>query len=175
MGIDISVQRGVVLTIDEAAAKMIPAMKTADIKKMFYHIESAAEDVLAVLSDREFAGSMQARLAGLRTTTELRAWFVELVHAFVVADDGHIEHADVLVDVLLTIMGPKNAKALPDFAFEYFKSGRYSGWDVPIGTPCVVFDADGLFEEKLTSAGRKLMAQLGMKKLASTTWANFSV
>lgn len=175
MGVDIYSQKGVVLTIDEATAKMIPAMKTAEIKKMFYLIESAAEDAMAVLHDREFAGAMQGRLASLRTTKELRAWFVDLVHAFVNASDGYVEHADVLSDILLTIMGPKKAKTLPDFAFEYFNSGRYSGWDVPLGVPCVVFDAAGLFEEKMTAAGRKLAKQLGVKSLSSATWTTYSV
>jgi hypothetical protein len=175
MGVDIYSQTGVVFTIDEAVVKLIPTMKTAEIRKMFPLIESAAEDVLSLLHDREFAGAMQARLASLRTTKELRAWFVDLVHAFVVDDDGYIEHADVLSDVLLTIMGPKNSKALPDFAFEYFNSGRYSGWDVPLGVPCVVFDAAGLFEEKMTAAGRKLAKHLGIKSLSSTPWTVYSV
>lgn len=175
MGVDIYSQKGVVLTIDEAVAKMIPSMKASEIKKLLPLIEAAAEDATALMHDREFAANMQARLAGMRTTKELRAWVVDLVHAFTSADEGYVDHADVLADMLLTIMGPKNAKALPHFAFEYFNSGRYSGWDVPLGVPCVVFDADGLFEEKMTAAGRKLAKQLGVKSLSSTSWTVYSV
>lgn len=175
MGVDIYSQKGVVLTIDEAVARMIPAMKSADVRKLFYHIESAAEDALASLDDREFAGQMQARLAALRTTKELRSWFTDLVQAFVLADESRVDHADILADVLLTIMGPKLAKALPNFSFEYFSSGRYSGWEVPIGAPCVVFEADGLFAEKMTAAGRKLAKHLGVRSLSSTTWTTYSV
>ena len=175
MGVDIYTQKGVVLTVDEAAHKMIPSMKSGEIKKLLPLIESAATDALELVPDKEFSADMQARLVGLRTTTALRIWFVDLVNAFVSADEGYIEHADVLADMLLTIMGPKNAKALPHFAFEYFTSGRYSGWNVPLGTPCITFDADGLFEEKMTAAGRKLSKQLGIKSLSSTTWTTYSV
>lgn len=175
MGVDIYTQKGVVLTIDEAAQKMIPAMKTAEIRKLISHIETAAADAITLLADKAFAADIQARLVGIRTTTALRAWFVDLVNAFVYAGAGEVEHADVLADILLTIMGPKRSAALPNFAFEYFASGRYSGWDVPTGTPCVTFDAEGLFEEKLTAAGRKLAKNLGVKSLSSATWTIYSV
>ena len=175
MGVDIYSQTGVVLTIDEAVMRMIPAMKTAEIKKLFCHIEAAAADALAGMPDHEFVANMQRRLACLRTTKELRAWFVDLTHAFTNGEDGHVANSDILADILLTIMGPKMATALPDFVFEYFKSGRYSGWDVPLGVPCIVFSAVGLFEEKMTAAGRKLAARLGIKSLSSTTWTVFSV
>lgn len=53
---------------------------------------------------------------------------------------------------------------------EYFKSARVSGYDVPIGEPCIVFADDTCFNTILTRRGKTLARMLGKEDIERKTW-----
>lgn len=176
MGTDIYAQSGVVIPAAEAVDTLIPKMSRSEIKALRPTLRELiaefCEEAHPAFVDEAVVDKLTTAVEGLKTTTQLRALVVDMIHASV--SDDHVHMTDRLSDIIATIAGPKIMRGLPDFTFDYFASGRIAGYDVPIGVPCIVFSSEGLFKQVLTPAGKKLAKALKRSSVAESTWTVWS-
>lgn len=163
MGVDIYTGSGILFTIDDAVSVLFKGITASKIKKLIPEIESQIED-----NEKE-------ALKGISTLSDLAGWFCEYANSKINKESDYIEDSDKLVEILSTIIDyTKFAGKLPDISIEYFTSNRYSGWDVPVETVCVVLNDSSIFETKLTKRGQALAKLIGSKNVKQTTWTVYS-
>lgn len=161
MGVDIYTSSGILFTLEDAVEKFFKGITTAKIKKLIPEIESELED-----------DENKENLKAISNIADLKIWFVEFANSKI--SDDYLQDEDKLVDIFNIILENSKFADLPDVSFEYFTSNRYSGYDVPTETICVIFSDIGIFETKLTKKGQKLAKLIGSKNVQQTTWTVYS-
>lgn len=161
MGVDIYTSSGILFTLEDAAEKFFKGITTAKIKKLIPEIESELEN-----------DENKENLKAISNISDLKIWFVEFANSKI--SDDYLQDQDKLVDIFNIILENGKFSDLPDVSFEYFTSNRYSGYDVPTETICVIFSDIGIFETKLTKKGQKLAKLIGSKNVQQTTWTVYS-
>ena len=161
MGVDIYTSSGILFPIEEAVGRFFKVKKS--------EIASVIEEITPQIPEekKEFAETLK----NVKTSEELGSWFCGLVNAFI--NDEYIGYSDDLARIFDSVLDHTKFAGLPETSLDYFTSGRYSGYDVPIETPCVIFNDNGLFETKLTKEGQAVAKKMGMK-IAQTTWTVYS-
>ena len=161
MGMDIYSSTGVVVPLEEAAPAIFRKIKKGQIPAAVEAVHGQWK-----CADRE-------GLDDVKDLGSLCCWLVEVANRLANKEEGYIDSLALteLFDILCAAFGVE----LPPFEFDYWTRSRISGWSVPIGTPCVVFGAEGLFETKMTKEGKKLAKALGRSEIETTTWTIMSV
>lgn len=161
MGMDIISSSGVVVRVEEAVSAIFGRAKKADVAK-------AVEAVKARWSLAE-----KFAMGDVSDANSLVTWISETAAGLVDKEGGYIDSL-ALID-LFSVLCESLGVDLPSYEFDYWTHARISGWEVPIGTPCIVFLNDGLFETKMTKEGKRLAKMLGTKEIQPTTWTVMSV
>lgn len=163
MGVDIYTRSGILFTVDEAV-RFFKGLSKEEIKSFVEANKS------------EFCGAngCDSELTEVKTLSDLKSWFVNLANSKVVKDDDYISDTSALERVWMELAGGR--LDLPEVSFEYFSSNRYSGYDVPTQTVCLVFNDNDLFETKPTKSGKQVAKKLGIKAkdFKTTTWTVYS-
>jgi hypothetical protein len=162
MGVDIYTSSGILFTLEDAIDKFFKGITSAKLKKLIPEIESTLED------DEEH----KANLKAISAIADLKIWFNEFANSKI--NDDYLQDEDKLSDIFNIILENTKFVDLPDVSFQYFTSNRYSGYDVPTETICVIFSDIGIFETKLTKKGQKLAKLIGSKNVQQTTWTVYS-
>jgi hypothetical protein len=101
------------------------------------------------------------------------SWLLSVAEGLV---DKEGEYMDSLAfQDLFQIVAESLGISLPPHEFDYWARGRISGWEVPLETPCIVFNSGGLFEKRMTKEGKRLAALLGRGEVEESTWTVMSV
>lgn len=154
MGVDIYTNSGILFTIEEAVERFFK-LKKKDIESF----------------KNNFSSEKRFDLDKVKTLSDLKTWFLNFASECIVKSDyDEYVNGEELGKVWNQIVKLE----LPEVRFEYFTNNRYSGYDVPTNTICVVFDDDGLFETKMTKEGKKVAKMMGLKDLQSTEWTVYS-
>lgn len=160
MGMDIYSNSGVVFSLKDALPSIFRKVKKSEVKL-----------VVQILRERWNAED-KGGLDGVKDKESLSSWMCSVADGLV--KDG--EYMDSLAfEDLFQIVVEAIGISLPAYSFDYWTRGRINGWDVPIGTPCIVFDVSELFETKMTKEGKRLAALLGTKEIQQSTWTIMSV
>lgn len=161
MGVDIYTSSGILFTLEDAVDKFFKGITATKIKKLIPEIESSLED-----------DENKENLKAISNIADLKIWFIEFANSKI--NDDYLQDEDKLSDIFNIILENSKFIDLPDVSFEYFTSNRYSGYDVPTETICVIFSDIGIFETKLTKKGQKLAKLIGHKNVTQTTWTVYS-
>jgi hypothetical protein len=162
MGMDIYSSSGVVFSLEDALPAVLRKSKKTDI----------ANAVESVKSKWKFDGKKNG-LVHIKDKATLQDWIISVAGELV---DKNGEYMDSLaLQDLFEIVMESLGIELPAYSFDYWSRGRINGWDVPLETPCIIFESHGLFEKKMTKAGKRLANLLGMKEVEESTWTIMSV
>jgi hypothetical protein len=161
MGVDIYADSGILFTIDDAVSRFFKGLN----KKSITEIIDSCTSIITDENDLHF-------LKSISNTDDLKSWFISFAQKLV-DDEGCLDE-DFLSIVYYRIIDKTKFKDLPAVRFKYFKSNRYSGYDVPANTICLVIDDTGLFETKMTAQGKLVAKLMGFKNIEKTTWTVYS-
>ena len=161
MGVDIYTEKAVAVTVDEFV------QKTCRLKKSR---KAIAESLL----HEELCGDEQAKLM-IERSGFCRDWFGARFTEDLEGNEGYPENEDYhrrLVSILADASGV-NLKKLPRYEIRMFESSRYSGYEVSVGVPYLMFDSHGLFEQRLSKKGKAIENELGID-VVETEWTVYS-
>lgn len=161
MGADIYADSGVLFTIDEAVNKFFKGLN----KKSIADIIESCNSIITDENELHF-------LKNIANTDDLKSWFISFAQKLV-DDEGQLD-SDILSVIFYRVIDKTKFTDLPIARFEYFTSNRYSGYDVPTNTICLILDDAGLFETKMTTEGKLIAKLMGLKKIEKTTWTVYS-
>jgi hypothetical protein len=159
MGVDIYTSSGILFTLEDAISKFFKGISATKFKKLVEEISSQLED-----DEKE-------SFAAVSNLSDLKVWFEDFANSKI--NDDYVE-SEKLEDIFNIVLENTKFHSLPDVTFEYFTSNRYSGYDVPTETICVIFSDIGLFETKLTKKGQAIAKLIGSKNTKQTTWTVYS-
>lgn len=155
MGMDIYSEHGIVFRIDELFPRIFKKIDKKQLKSMSEEISKISGEVL------EF-----------KSASEFQSWFAEFIAK---QHNGEYFEDTTKLELAWDVATTTLKLDLPRASFEYWTHARLQGYEVPIEEFCVVFDDSEVFENKLTSYGKKLAKLLGEKNLSSSTWTIMSV
>jgi hypothetical protein len=159
MGVDIYANSGILFTLEYAISKFFKGISSAKFKKIVEEIASQLEE-----DEKE-------SFTAVSNLSDLKVWFEDFANSKI--NDDYLE-SEKLEDIFNIVLDNTKFAALPDVSFEYFTSNRYSGYDVPTETICVIFSDIGIFETKLTKKGQAVAKLIGSKNTKQTTWTVYS-
>lgn len=164
MGVDIYIDSGILFTLEDAVNKFFKGLN----KKNIAEIVDSCSDIVKDENDLHF-------LKSIANIEDLKSWFIGSAQKL--ADEseypGYFDE-EFLSLIWNRIIDKTKFTNLPQVRFKYFKSNRYSGYDVPTNTVCVVFDDSGLFENKMSTQGKAVAKLMGLKSIEKTTWTVYS-
>ena len=161
MGVDIFTEKAVAVTVDEFV------QKTCRLKK-------SRKTIAETLVHDELCTDEQAKLM-LEGSGFCRDWFTERFKEDLDGNEGYPENEDYLrrlVSILAENSGV-NLKKLPRYDIRMFESSRYSGYEVEVGVPYLMFESHGLFEQRLSKKGKAIENELGID-VVETEWTVYS-
>lgn len=161
MGVDIFTEKAVAVTVDEFV------QKTCRLKK-------SRKAITEALVHEEMCTDEQAKLMVERSGF-CRDWFSQRFKEDMEGNEGYPENEDYLrrlVDILADGAGV-NLKKLPHYDIRMFESSRYSGYEVEVGVPYLMFESHGLFEQRLSKKGKAIENELGID-VVETEWTVYS-
>jgi hypothetical protein len=169
LGVDIYIDSGILFTLEDAVNKFFKGLN----KKSIAEIVDSCSDIVKDENDLHF-------LKSIANTEDLKSWFIGSAQKL--ADEsehpgyfnGVLTHEEFLSLIWHRVIDKTKFTNLPQVRFKYFKSNRYSGYDVPANTICVVFDDSGLFENKMSTQGKAVAKLMGLKSIEKTTWTVYS-
>ena len=161
MGVDIFTEKAVAVTVDEFVQKTCRLKKSRKaITESLVHEEMCTADDAKLMVER----------SGF-----CRDWFGARFTEDLEGNEGYPENEDYLrrlVSILADNSGV-NLKKLPRYDIRLFESNRYSGYDVQVGVPYLLFDSYGLFEKRLSKKGKAIENELGID-VVETEWTTYS-
>jgi hypothetical protein len=143
MGMDVCSESGIVFRATEILPKLFNKINKQQL-------ENVGKKILETGLDQP----------KLKNGKDLVKWFV---------DNGQTEDNETINSILEFCIAELGLD-LPLVEFRMWESSRMSGWQVPAGELCVVFNHHKIFETKLTPYGQKVAKQLGQKSLDLSTW-----
>lgn len=161
MGIDIYSDGGILFELDEAVNKFFKGLNKKTISEVI-------EDCLPILAEEDDIHFLKS----VENLDDLKSWFIGLAQKSL--DDNKYLDEEFLIIVWNKIINKTKFNDLPQVRFKYFTSNRYSGYEVPIDTICLVFNDDDLFEVKMTAKGRAVAKKMGYKEIKKTSWTVYS-
>lgn len=161
MGVDIYTEKAVAVTVDDFV------IKTCKLKK-------SRKAIAEALLKEELCGDDQAALM-IERAGFCRDWFGQRFTEDMEDNEGYPANESYLhrLVAILAEGGGVNMKKLPSVQFRIFESNRYSGCDVQVGVPYLLFDSYGLFEQKLSRKGLAVQKELGID-VEETEWTTYS-
>jgi hypothetical protein len=161
MGTDIYVGSGILFSIDDAVDLFFKGFNKKKISLLVSELKSIIENK----EEHDFINDIE-------DIYELKSWFVSFCQKQV--NNEYVSEQSLLINIWNVIVEKTKFKNLPEISFEYFTSSRYSGYEVPIETVCVVFNDTDLFETKMSKKGEAVAKAMGLKKIEKTTWTVYS-
>ena len=161
MGVDIFTEKALAVTVDEFV------QLTCRLKK-------SRKTIAETLVHDELCTDEQAKLM-LEGSGFCRDWFTERFKEDLDGNEGYPENEDYLrrlVSILAENSGV-NLKKLPRYDIRMFESSRYSGYEVEVGVPYLMFESHGLFEQRLSKKGKAIENELGID-VVETEWTVYS-
>ena len=164
MGMDVSSDSGVVFEISDVVPNILESLTDTQVKSSVTRLKKKYQDNWPTKKEE---------LDKISSSEDLSNWFLEAI--VVTPDDDNDEGFDTygISAIWDHIMAASKCK-LPDANFHYWTSSRLSDYEVPIETPCIVFEECGLFATKMTAKGKKLAATLGVSEINTSTWTTLS-
>jgi hypothetical protein len=161
MGMDIYSSSGVVLPLEEALLAILSKAKKPGVLKAVQAVQS------------QWKSDDKKGVEEVKDKESLASWLLSVAEGLV-NKEGEYMDSLALQDVF-QIVTDSLGISLPAYEFDYWSRGRISGWDVPLGVPCIVFGVHGLFEKRMTKEGKRLAALLGRGEIEESTWTVMSV
>lgn len=163
MGMDIYSKSGVVFTVEDISSMLFGKLDNSSVEKVVGDLNSNWSENWGDKSG----------LDEVKDSASLSNWLCSFASSLV--RDDYLDEINLaqVWDVITQSMDI--ADQLPMATFDYWTHSRISGWEVPTEVPCVVFEESGLFETKMTSAGKKFAKLIGQKTIGLTTWTIMSV
>ena len=170
MGTDIYASSAVIMQVDDLVDGIKAKNKKEVIQKIKLWHENQCEDE---------ARSYFAPLADIKPTMKLGD-LREILCGLVQVDgepakyetEISVRHSDEIWQLWNWILDAID-EGLPGLtSVEAFGSGRYNGWDVPLGVACFMFADEDCFERVLTDEGQRLKKLTGF--VETTTWTEIS-
>jgi len=162
MGMDVSSSTGVVFEISDVVPNILESLTDAQVKSSVTRLKKKYEDNWPTKKEE---------LDKISSGEDLSNWFLEGIVINEDDEDGFDTYA--IENIWDNIMSASKCK-LPDATFHYWTSSRLSDYEVPIETPCIVFEEYGLFTTKMTAKGKKLATTLGVSEISTSTWTTLS-
>ena len=162
MGMDVSSSTGVVFEISDVVPNILESLTDAQVKSSVTRLKKKYEDNWPTKKEE---------LDKISSGEDLSNWFLEGIVINEDDEDGFDTYA--IENIWDNIMSASKCK-LPDATFHYWTSSRLSDYEVPIETPCIVFEECGLFTTKMTAKGKKLATTLGVSEIGTSTWTTLS-
>ena len=181
MGMDVSSSTGVVFEISDVVPNILESLTDAQVKSSVTRLKKKYEDNWPTKKEE---------LDKISSGEDLSNWFLEGIVINEDDEDGFDTYAiENIWDNIMsaskcklpdatfhnqTVLNLSNNEKLPDATFHYWTSSRLSDYEVPIETPCIVFEEYGLFTTKMTAKGKKLATTLGVSEISTSTWTTLS-
>ncbi len=162
MGMDVSSSTGVVFEISDVVPNILESLTDAQVKSSVTRLKKKYEDNWPTKKEE---------LDKISSGEDLSNWFLEGIVVDEDDEDGFDTYA--IETIWDNIMSASKCK-VPDATFHYWTSSRLSDYEVPIETPCIVFEEYGLFATKMTAKGKKLATTLGVSEISTSTWTTLS-
>jgi hypothetical protein len=159
MGMDVHSESGIVFPVEDIVPTIFNKFNKEQIEKA---INSLAKNY------KDDWPTSKENLEKIKQAKELTDWFLDGFNV----DDENIE--SYYLEQIWNIIIKATKTKLPDASFHYWTSGRLSDWNVPLETPCIVFNDQGLFVTKMSAKGKKLAQALEVKEIESATWTTLS-
>lgn len=163
MGMDIYSKTGVVFTVEDISSMLFGKLENSEVGKV-------VEDLKA--NWNEDWGD-KGGLDEVKDASSLSNWLCSFASSLV--RDEYLDETSLGQVWGVITESMDIADQLPMVTFDYWTRSRISGWEVPTEVPCIVFEESGLFETKMTAAGKKFAKLIGQKKIEITTWTIMSV
>ena len=170
MGTDIYSNSAVIVQVDDLADGINSKNKKEIIEKIQRWYENECDE------DARNHFSPIAKIKPTIKLSDLRKVLCDLVEVSgeVAKYDTsiHVKYSDEIWQLWNWILDSIDDE-LPDLiSVEAFGSGRYNGWDVPLGVACFMFSDEECFERVLTEEGKKLKKLVGY--VETSTWTEIS-
>ena len=162
MGVDIYTEKALAVTVDEFV------QLTCRLKK-------SRKTIAETLVHDELCTAEQAKLM-VEGSGFCRDWFGARFTEDLEGHEGYPHNEDYLRRLvsILADGGGVALQKLPRYDIRSFESSRYSGYEVEVGVPYLMFDSSELFEQKLSKTGQAVSKQLNIKNVTETEWTVYS-
>jgi len=177
MGMDVYAEHGVIGTPDQFVQLVSGKNKKVMLECLADFLEKVVE---TFPKDSPVQQSVAAMMNGAApvTVAAVRQAILDVVvvegEPSKYGGNCHLKEDEKLNDLFSEIMFVSGkADEFPRFVeVTVFSSGRFNGWDVPHGVPCVIFDDRECFKQTLSTKGKALKKIFGHTKV--TEWTRVS-
>jgi len=185
MGVDISSESGVVVTVDrlveivresnrERACRALlrcTAITLQTLKVDYSNEELDRNDPL--FKKAALLAQVFGELSVDSDVESIRTMLKNLARGVDAGFDSYVENSDEAIAIWSELINDLYPDAPKPVSTAFIDSPRYQGWDVPQGEVLFVFTEDECFERVKTEAGKELDAMIG-ESTELSTWTDYS-